>query len=168
MAQSPRCTIRPCAIDDTPRILAIINEASTAYRGVIPDDRWHEPYMSVDELRHELASGVRFVGMEIDGTLAGIMGLQTVDDVDLIRHAYVASDHQQQGIGGALLDHLARQRVRPMLVGTWAAASWAIAFYQRNGFELVDPAAKDALLARYWKIPTRQAEVSVVLRQRDS
>jgi GNAT superfamily N-acetyltransferase len=130
---------------------------------VIPDDRWHEPYMDLRELDTELAKGVAFWGYEADGALIGAMGIQPVDDVDLIRHAYVLPGSQRHGVGGALLLHLRRLTARRMLVGTWAAADWAISFYRRNGFELVSPECKTALLKTYWTIPDRQIETSVVL-----
>jgi GNAT superfamily N-acetyltransferase len=130
---------------------------------VIPADRWHEPYMPAEELDAELAAGVAFWGYEAGGELVGVMGVQPVDDVELIRHAYVAPGHQRQGIGAALLDHLSRASTRPMLVGTWAAAGWAIDFYRRHGFELVSPERKTELLRTYWTIPDRQIETSVVL-----
>lgn len=156
-------TIRPCRDDERPAILAIVNAAADAYRGVIPADRWHEPYMSSRELDSEIAAGVSFWGYEADGTLVGIMGIQRFSDVDLIRHAYVSPESQRHGIGAALLGHLARSTTRRMLVGTWAAAGWAIRFYRRHGFELVSPQRKTALLKAYWTIPERQIETSVVL-----
>ena len=145
-------------------MLAIINSAAEAYRGVIPADRWHEPYMPAEELDHELAAGVEFWGYEADGKLVGVMGIQAVRDMDLIRHAYVLPGSQGRGIGGALLEHLRGLNGRPMLVGTWAVAQWAIAFYRRHGFELTSPVLKTALLRTYWTIPDRQIETSVVLR----
>jgi GNAT superfamily N-acetyltransferase len=155
--------IRPCRDDERVAILAIVNAAAEAYRGVIPDDRWHEPYMDAGELDNEIAEGVAFWGYEADGALIGVMGIQQVDDVDLIRHAYVRPGSQRLGVGRALLEHLRRLTDRPMLVGTWAAAEWAIRFYRRNGFELVTPEQKTALLKTYWTIPDRQIETSVVL-----
>lgn len=155
--------IRPCRNEELATILAIINSAAEAYRGVIPPDRWHEPYMTLAELSGEVAAGVAFWGFEIDGELVGVMGIQPVHDVDLIRHAYVLPDHQRHGVAGALIEHLRRQSARPMLVGTWAAASWAISFYRRHGFELVSPERKVQLLKAYWTIPERQIEASVVL-----
>ena len=130
---------------------------------MIPADRWHEPYMGADELAGELAGGVAFWGYESDGELIGVMGIQPVGDADLIRHAYVRPGRQGGGIGGALLAHLRGLTERRMLVGTWADAEWAIAFYQRNGFELVTPEQKTLLLKTYWNIPERQIETSVVL-----
>ena len=155
--------IRRCRETERATILAIVNAAAEAYRGVIPVDRWHDPYMPVDELDGEIAAGVAFWGYQRDGTLLGVMGLQAVRDVDLIRHAYVLPAHQGEGVGGALLKHLRSLSARPMLVGTWAAADWAIRFYQRHGFALTSPARKAALLKAYWSIPDRQIETSVVL-----
>jgi GNAT superfamily N-acetyltransferase len=155
--------IRPCRNDDRMQILAIVNAAAVAYRGVIPADRLHDPYMTPAELDGEIAAGVRFWGWEADGALAGVMGIQRVRDVDLIRHAYVAPGSQGRGIGSALLEHHGRSTERPMLVGTWAAAEWAIRFYRRHGFELVSPERKRMLLQTYWTIPDRQIETSVVL-----
>jgi GNAT superfamily N-acetyltransferase len=155
--------IRACGGDDELRILEIINEAAAAYRGVIPDERWHEPYMSADELRGDLARGVAFVGMEVDGTLVGVMGVQRVRDCDLIRHAYVLPSFQRHGVGGALIRHLTAASSRQMLVGTWAAATWAVAFYQRHGFTLLDPVQSRQLLGTYWNVPKPQMEASVVL-----
>ena len=156
-------SIRPCRDDDRAAILAIVNAAAEAYRDVIPADQWHEPYMLWDELGNEIAAGVAFWGYEEDGRLAGVMGFQSVRDVELIRHAYVLPSSQRRGIGGALLGHLRQLRTRPILVGTWEAADWAIRFYQRHGFELVAPARKAVLLKAYWNVPDRQIEVSVVL-----
>jgi GNAT superfamily N-acetyltransferase len=155
--------IRLCRADERAAILAIVNAAAMAYRGVIPQDCWHEPYFTVDGLEREIAAGVAFWGHEEDGVLAGVMGLQPVRDVDLIRHAYVLPDRQRRGIGGALLAHLRRLTERRLLVGTWAAADWAVRFYQRHGFELVPPAQKSALLETYWTVPPRQIDTSVVL-----
>jgi GNAT superfamily N-acetyltransferase len=157
--------IRACRDDDRPAILAIVNAAAEAYRGVIPPDRWHEPYMPAAELDAEIAAGVAFSGYEDEGDLLGIMGIQPVRDVDLIRHAYTAPGRQGRGIGGALLSHLlaGRDAARPLLVGTWTAAGWAIRFYERYGFEAVSDARKTELLREYWTIPERQVETSVVL-----
>lgn len=155
--------IRPCTDNDFAVMLAIVNEAAQAYAEVIPADRWRTPYMPAEELQHELAEGVRFCGWCEAGELAGIMGLQDVRDVTLIRHAYVRTAWQSHGIGGKLLGHLRQLTDRPVLVGTWAAAEWAVRFYQRHGFRLVTPAEKDRLLQTYWNIPGRQVETSVVL-----
>ena len=159
-------TIRRCRDDERAAILAIVNAAAEAYRGVIPADRWHEPYMPADELDAEIAAGVTFWGYEADGALVGVMGIQPLGDVDLIRHAYVAPGSQRHGVGGALLERLVRSDARPILVGTWAAAEWAIRFYERHGFELVSPERKDELLQRYWSIPDEQIATSVVLELR--
>jgi GNAT superfamily N-acetyltransferase len=156
-------SIRPCRADERASILEIVNAAAEAYRGVIPDDRWHEPYMSPLELDREIAAGVSFWGYETDGLLLGLMGIQELDDVDLIRHAYVRPGSQQRGVGSALLAHLRVLSSRRMLVGTWAAADWAIRFYCRHGFELVSPQRASSLLKAYWDIPDRQIETSVVL-----
>jgi GNAT superfamily N-acetyltransferase len=157
--------IRPCLEKERPAILEIVNAAAEAYRGVIPEDRWHDPYMGADELDREIAAGVAFWGYEEDGELVGVMGIQPVGDVELIRHAYVRPGRQRGGVGGALLRHLHGLASRPMLVGTWAAASWAIRFYERHGFELVSPERKAELLRTYWDIPERQIETSVVLAE---
>lgn len=157
-------SIRVCRDDERAAILAIVNAAAQAYRGVIPDDRWHEPYMEPHALDGEIASGVEFWVYEAgDGSLVGVMGIQRFDDVDLIRHAYVLPRSQRSGVGRALLDHLRRLTDCPILVGTWADADWAISFYERNGFKLVSPERKDRLLRTYWTIPERQVETSVVL-----
>jgi GNAT superfamily N-acetyltransferase len=155
--------IRPCRDDEQLVILAIINAAAAAYRGAIPADRWHEPYMDGGELEREIAQGVVFWGYEADDALVGVMGIQAVGDVDLIRHAYVLPASQRTGVGRELLEHLRRLSTRRMLVGTWAAADWAIRFYRRNGFEPVSPERKTVLLQTYWTIPDRQIETSVVL-----
>jgi N-acetylglutamate synthase-like GNAT family acetyltransferase len=148
---------------DFAAMLAIINEAARAYRGVIPGDRWHEPYMSADELAGEMAAGVVFWVAEQEGRLAGLMGIQDKGDVALIRHAYVAPNTQRSGVGTRLLRHVEGLVDKPILIGTWAAASWAIDFYRRNGFSLVSSGDKDRLLQTYWSIPVRQIEASVVL-----
>ena len=158
--------IRPCGDDEHPAILAIVNAAAEAYRGVIPADRWREPYMPADELDHEIVAGVAFWGYEDDGELAGIMGIQPVRDVELIRHAYTAPASQGRGFGGALLTELMGRSTRPLLVGTWAAAAWAIRFYERHGFSAVSVERKTELLREYWTIPERQVETSVVLERR--
>jgi GNAT superfamily N-acetyltransferase len=155
--------IRPCRTDEHPAILAIVNDAAEAYRGVIPDDCWHEPYMPAAELEHELAAGVAFWGYEDGGELVGVMGMQEVGDVDLVRHAYVSPANQRRGVGRALLEHLGETATRPLLVGTWAAATWAIEFYERHGFVLTTREQTDELLRTYWTISERQVETSVVL-----
>lgn len=154
--------IRVCRPDEHSRIHHIINDAALAYRGVIPDDSWHEPYMSEQELEAEISAGVQFHGWYApDDTLFGVMGAQDVLDVKLIRHAYVLTEKRRHGIGSALIASLLERAQRPLLVGTWAAAIWAIAFYERHGFRLV--ADTPSLLHRYWTVSQRQIESSVVL-----
>ena len=157
--------IRPCNSHEFDSIYAIINDAAKAYKGVIPEDRLKEPYMSKDELRHEMDEGVVFWGCEVDGELVGVMGIQQVKDVTLIRHAYVRMVRRNQGIGGKLLSFLRKQTTRPILIGTWADAVWAIHFYEKNDFRLVSPEEKSRLLKKYWSIPDRQIETSVVLAE---
>ncbi len=161
--QAANMAIRPCRPDEADAILEIVNAGAEAYRGVIPDDCWHEPYMSAGDLAREIASGVAFWGYEKDGELVGVMGVQPVRDVALIRHAYVRPAHQGSGVGGALLAQLKQQQACPILVGTWAAAAWAIGFYQRHGFELVAPDRTAETLRAYWTISDRQIETSVVM-----
>ena len=155
--------IRDCMDADVDDMHWIINKAALAYRDVIPADCWHEPYMTRAELAGEIAAGVRFRGWADAGALLGIMGLQTVRDATLIRHAYVDPAQQGRGIGSELLESLRASATGPVLVGTWAAAAWAIRFYERHGFRLVSAAEKDRLLGTYWSIPARQRETSVVL-----
>jgi len=155
--------IRRCDDRDFELIWAIVNDGARAYKGVIPDDRWTEPYMPRDELQHEIDDGVVFWGYQESGTLEGVMGLQQVQDVTLIRHAYVRTDSQKRGIGAQLLAHLRKLTDGPVLIGTWADAVWAIRFYEKNGFQIVRPEQKDRLLKRYWTVPERQTETSVVL-----
>lgn len=155
--------IRRCRDGDFEAIRSIINSAAEAYKGVIPQDRWKEPYMTQEELREGMEAGITFWGYEDDDELVGVMGIQPVQDVTLIRHAYVRPDMQGRGIGGKLLTALSRQTIRPLLVGTWADASWAIRFYVKQGFRLVSAEEKDRLLGKYWSIPRRQIETSVVL-----
>ena len=155
--------IRPSLPEDEPIILEIVNAAAEAYRGVIPADRWHDPYMGAEELRREIAAGVAFSVCELDGEPVGVMGIQPVGNVELVRHAYVRPDRQGSGIGRELMAHLRKRTSRQVLVGTWAAATWAIRFYEKNGFKLVDDDAKALLLKTYWSIPERQIETSVVL-----
>jgi N-acetylglutamate synthase-like GNAT family acetyltransferase len=157
--------IRPCSNSEFDTIYEIVNDAAQAYRGIIPADRWKEPYMPKDELRHEMDEGVVFWGYEEDGELIGVMGIQHVQDVTLIRHAYVRTDRRNQGIGGKLLSHLRKQTTRPLLIGTWADATWAIRFYEKHGFRLVTEEEKNRLLRKYWSIPERQVETSVVLAE---
>jgi GNAT superfamily N-acetyltransferase len=163
LSPPPRGTARPCTADDAATILEIVNDAAQAYRGVIPPDCWHDPYMSAEELSLEMAAGVQFHGWHDEGRLLGVMGLQDVQDVALIRHAYVRQHERGRGIGTHLLQHLRGLTQRPVLVGTWAAAAWAIRFYEGHGFELVSVPEKERLLRRYWAISPRQIETSVVL-----
>ena len=155
--------IRQCNNKDFEVIYSIINEAAEAYRDVIPKDRWKEPYMPKEELQHEIDDGVVFWGYEKQGKLVGVMGIQNVQDVTLIRHSYVRNTRQKQGIGGKLLTFLCGQSTRPILIGTWADASWAVHFYKKYGFILISPEEKDRLLKKYWSIPDRQVETSIVL-----
>lgn len=155
--------IREGAAGDFEAILAIVNDAAQAYRGVIPDDCWHEPYMPADDLANEIASGVKFWVLEDSHRLVGVMGIQDKGDVALVRHAYTATAVQRRGIGTKLLRHVETLVGKPVLIGTWAAASWAIEFYQRNGFRVVTESDKNRLLRTYWSIPARQIETSVVL-----
>ena len=156
--------IGACDANDVPTIFEIINEAAQAYKGVIPADAWHEPYMPMAELESEIAKGVHFFGYELDAQLVGVMGIQQVKDVSLIRHAYTRTALRGSGIGRSLLQHLMRLTERPVLVGTWKMAGWAIRFYEKNGFTMVrDEKEKDRLLQEYWTVSGKQAAVSVVL-----
>jgi N-acetylglutamate synthase-like GNAT family acetyltransferase len=155
--------IRKCRDDEFDIILAIINDAAVAYKGVIPADCVHEPYKSAEELRQAIAQQIVFWGFEKAGELAGVMGIQDVQDVTLIRHAYVRTANHNQGIGGKLLSFLTARTERPVLIGTWADAAWALKFYEQRGFRLVPPGEKDPLLKKYWGVPQRQMETSVVL-----
>ncbi len=155
--------IRPLRLDEIDAALAIINQAALAYKGVIPPDCWQEPYMPEAELRAEIAAGVEFQGCEADGRLLGVMGRQDRDEVHLIRHAYVDPQAQRRGVGARLLTHLLEDIPGPVLVGTWAAAWWAVRFYEKHGFKLVTPEEKDCLLRTYWTVSPRQVETSVVL-----
>lgn len=155
--------LRRCDEHDFEQIFQIINDGAQAYKGVIPADRWTEPYMSREKLRHEIDDGIEFWGDEDAGSLTGVMGIQHVQDVTLIRHAYVRTANRNQGIGGKLLTHLRTITTRPVLIGTWAAALWAIGFYEKHGFRVVDRDEKNRLLKKYWNIPDRQVETSVVL-----
>jgi len=161
-------TIRPTETSDFNTLYEIINDAAQAYKGVIPADRWQDPYMPLEELRHEIDAGIVFWGFEQGGRLTGVMGFQDKGDVVLIRHAYVRTQSRNQGIGSRLLRHLEKMAGKPILIGTWAAATWAISFYQKNGYTLVTPEEKNRLLRRYWSIPERQIETSVVLAKNNS
>ena len=155
--------IRKCTDSDLSTILEIINDAAQAYKGVIPDDCWNEPYMPAQELRHELGDGVGFWGFEQDGQLLGVMGVQDKGDLSLIRHAYIRTNAQKLGIGTRLFQHLENITDKPVLIGTWAAASWAISFYAKHGYTTVPEEEKNRILRKYWSIPERQIETSVVL-----
>ena len=155
--------IRVCIDDDFEAIFQIINDAAEAYRGIIPVDRWHESYMPREELQAEVSAGVSFLGYEKDGELAGVMGTQDVQDVTLIRHAYVRTAQRGQGIGGELLGRIMDQATKPILIGTWADAVWAVRFYENHGFKVVSTQEKETLLRKYWNVPDRQIETSVVL-----
>lgn len=159
--------IRLCKDNEFEAIYKVINEAARVYKGIIPEDRWKEPYMPRSELKDEIEAGVTFWGYEEDGQLVGVMGIQPVEDVTLIRHAYVRPAYQNQGIGGKLLSTLRPLSAGPLLIGTWADATWAIRFYEKHGFRLVSPENKDRLLRRYWSIPQRQIDTSVVLAHED-
>jgi len=156
------CGLLPSDFD---AILGVINAAAQVYQGVIPDDRWREPYMSAEELKEEIKAGIRFFGWVEANHLLGVAGIQAVKDTTLIRHTYVLAKQQRGGIGSRLLKHLVNlARTPEILVGTWAAAPWAIHFYQKHGFNLVSHEEKDRLLRVYWNIPDRQIETSVVLK----
>ena len=155
--------IRKTAEHDLDTLFEIINDAARAYKGIIPPDRWHEPYMSRDELEQEIEAGIVFWGFEQDGGLQGVMGFQDKGDVVLIRHAYIRTQSRNLGIGTRLLRHLENKTDKPILVGTWADAAWAISFYQKNGYVLVAKEEKKRLLRKHWSIPERQIETSVVL-----
>jgi len=155
--------IRLCKNSEFEMIYEIINDAAQVYKGIIPEDRWKDPYMSRQELQCEMDDGVVFWGYEEDGKLVGMTGIQRIQDVTLIRHAYVRTVKRNQGIGGELLSHLRDLTTQPLLIGTWADATWAIRFYEKHGFKLVSYEDKERLLRKYWSIPTRQIETSVVL-----
>ncbi len=165
-AEYPDLNLRDCHPDEITSIGAVINDGAQAYKGIIPADRWAEPYMPLDKLRKEIEAGVQFSGAEVAGALVGVMGIQHVQDVTLIRHAYLETAYQGLGIGGALLKHLRSRTKQPILIGTWRAAIWAIGFYEKHGFELVRQEEIAPLLSRYWDVPDRQVETSVVLRER--
>ena len=160
--------IRACTEHDLTMIETIVNDGASAYKGVIPADCWHDPYMPAAELRAQIEQGVNFWGYEDNGTLAGVMGIQHVEDVTLIRHAYVRTEHRNRGIGGELLAHLRQLTTRPVLIGTWADATWAIGFYEKHGFRVVSPEERTPLLKRYWNVPERQVGTSVVLADASS
>jgi GNAT superfamily N-acetyltransferase len=156
-------TLRPCRPADLPAIFSIVNDAAQAYKGIIPADRWHEPYMPLEELEGQIRDGVVFWGWDVGGELAGVMGTQERGDVTLIRHAYVRTDRRRKGIGEKLLAHLETLTAKPILIGTWADASWAIRFYEKNGYRLLSRPETGRVLRKYWNIPERQIDTSVVL-----
>jgi GNAT superfamily N-acetyltransferase len=155
--------IRKCTEADLSALYEAINDAAQAYKGIIPQDRWHEPYMPMEELKSEIAAGVRFWGWESDGQLIGVMGVQDKGEVELIRHAYVKTTKRKQGIGTELLRHIEKLTSKPVLLGTWTDAAWAIAFYEKNGYRRLSRRETGRLLRKYWSIPERQVETSVVL-----
>lgn len=155
--------IRPATTGDFKTIYEIINDAAIAYKGVIPDDRWHEPYMPEEELAQQIHDGVKFFCYCEDDRVTGVMGIQDRGDVNLIRHAYVRTIQRNQGIGSSLLESLLDISEKPVLIGTWEAADWAVSFYEKHGFTLVTEEEKNRLLKKYWNIPERQVETSVVL-----
>lgn len=155
--------IRLCGVNDMETIYDIINDAAQAYKGIIPKDRYKEPYMTLDELNEEIHDGVLFWGYEIDNEIVGVMGLQEKDEVSLIRHAYVRTDQRSKGIGGHLLSFLISYTKKTILIGTWESAFWAIGFYEKHGFEVVSKESKENLLRQYWHVPYEQIQTSVVL-----
>jgi N-acetylglutamate synthase-like GNAT family acetyltransferase len=155
--------IRKGTDEDFEAIFNIINDAAIAYKGVIPPDRWHEPYMTKEELQQQIEEGVRFSCFVNNNELIGVMGIQDKADVELIRHAYVRTKQRNKGIGSLLLQELLKDAKKPILIGTWKAADWAIRFYEKHGFRLVEEEEKNRLLKKYWAIPDRQVETSVVL-----
>ncbi|MGD1853435.1 MAG: GNAT family N-acetyltransferase [Leptolyngbyaceae cyanobacterium] len=155
--------IRKSVDEDFETIFEIINDAAIAYKGVIPPDRWHEPYMPKEELKSQIEAGVNFSCYIENNEIIGVMGIQDKTDVALIRHAYVKTKRRKKGIGTILLQELIKDSSKPILVGTWKAARWAVSFYEKNGFCLVDEEEKNYLLRKYWAIPDRQVETSVVL-----
>ncbi|WP_321479659.1 GNAT family N-acetyltransferase [uncultured Bacteroides sp.] len=155
--------IRKCLNSEMNIICEIINDASIAYKNHIPTDRWKEPYMPISELKHEISQGIIFYCYEEKGEILGVMGIQDVLDVTLIRHAYIRTSSRQKGIGSKLLQHLIENQEKRILIGTWKAATWAIDFYQKHGFHMTSEEEKNTLLKKYWNIPDRQVETSVVL-----
>ncbi len=163
LPRKERIMMRRCNEQDYAAIMEIINDAAQAYKGVIPEDRWHEPYMPQEQLQQEIASGVCFWGFEENGRLTGVMGTQDKEDVTLIRHAYVRTNLRNRGTGSLLLKYLETMTQKQILIGTWADAVWAVTFYEKNGYRLVSPEEKNRLLKKYWHIPDRQIATSVVL-----
>lgn len=159
-------SITPADDNDFETVYQIINDAASAYKGVIPADLWLEPYMPAKELADEMKDGVRFYCYRERSTIIGVMGIQDKGDVNLVRHAYVRTNQRNKGVGGALLNHLMKESDKPILVGTWKAAVWAIRFYEKHGFVLTSEDQKTTLLRQYWNVPERQIETSVVLADR--
>ena len=161
-------TIRPCGVADLPALFSIVNDAAQAYNGVIPADCWHDPYMPLDQLKREIGEGIAFWGCESGGTLVGMMGIQDRGEVTLIRHAYVRTAQRRKGIGEKLLKHLEGTTAKPILIGTWSAAAWAIRFYEKSGYRVLSRPETERLLHKYWSIPERQIETSVVLAKSET
>ena len=159
--------ILKCEQSDIKEIYDIINDAAVAYKGIIPADRWKEPYMAEEELQKQIDEGVQFWCWKENGEMMGVMGIQYKEDVTLIRHAYVRSIFRNKGIGSKLLAHLYSISTTPVLIGTWADATWAIDFYKKHGFHLLSRPEINVLLRKYWSIPERQIETSVVLANAD-
>jgi GNAT superfamily N-acetyltransferase len=159
--------ISQCKDSDLDAIFEIINDAAQVYRGVIADDCWHDPYMPLEALKHEIADGVVFFGLRKGGQLVGVMGIQEKGEVTLIRHAYVRPRYQNQRIGARLLRHLESLTRKPILIGTWSDAAWAISFYKKSGYDLLPQKEKNSLLKKYWSIAQRQIETSVVLAKQE-
>jgi len=155
--------IRKGTAEDFEEIFTTINDAAIAYKGLIPPDRWHEPYMTKAELQAQIDDGVRFSCYVDNNEIIGVMGIQNKTDVELIRHAYVRTKQRKKGVGTLLLKELIKSSTKPILIGTWKAAVWAIGFYEKNCFRLVNEEEKNHLLKKYWSIPDRQVETSVVL-----
>lgn len=164
LSESESMMIRKLSCAEFDSILSVINNAAEAYRGIIPRDRWKEPYMSARQLREEIEDGVQFYGLMEEKKMLGVMGMQRVNDFTLIRHAYVLTDQQRKGVGQRLLKYILHlSETSEILAGTWKAAWWAVRFYEKNGFVLTSQREKDSLLRKYWTIPERQVETSVVL-----
>lgn len=159
--------ISKCEEKDFPIINEVINDGASAYKGIIPADRWHEPYMSKEELQTQIKEGVEFWSFRENGEIVGVMGIQDKGDVTLIRHAYVRTSERKKGIGGKLLEHLRAIASTPILIGTWTDAKWAIDFYTKHGFRVLTPSQTTGLLHKYWHIPERQVETSIVLASSD-
>ena len=158
--------ITECTKKNISNILYVINDASLKYKGIIPNDCWHEPYMTKQKLISEFANGVRIFGYNKDNNLVGVMGIQELKDVTLIRHAYILTQYQGLGIGKSLLQHLFKIKTSScLLVGTWRDATWAIQFYEKFGFVLHTKKQTAQLLKKYWDLPSKQIENSVVLKK---